>query len=387
MWKKQTIVIEKFNDMVKNSETQIQILYDHLPNPVEIYSRSGKLIKANKASERFWEISTNKTHGKLNILNNPVDINAPIVDYIHKAFKGEVVELDTYEIDPGFYNWKEGPKWLKSNIYPIQDQGGSYNNIIIIHEELTELQNMHSELSTLKQTKQKSDQLRDAFLGIISHELRTPLNWIMGFSDLIRNEKPSDKIDEFTSIINRSGKVLLSIIESLIDISMIEVDEIRVNKNEFRVTELLQEIRDHFNNDEALLNNNIEFRIKPGLEADQYSVFTDREKLKKIIINLVNNALKFTKEGFVEIGYNIKDDKNLLFYVKDSGIGIPKDQYHFIFEKFRKIDETETRTYSGTGLGLSVSKGFVEKLGGNLWVESNPGKGSSFFFNLPAKAG
>jgi signal transduction histidine kinase len=361
--------IRELEEIIEISESRFQTLYDVVPLPMEIYSRSGNLLKANPASKKFW------------------GDQGPAIDsvarYMDQALEDESFELKDYKVHPEHDQWEDGPKWLKTHILPCQVPVSNGNNVILIHEETTQYYKLKADLHDLKQLIKVGNGTRDAFLGILSHELRTPLNWIMGFTDLIRLEEPGEKISEYSQIISSSVITLMSIIDSLIDISLIESDSIRLNRVEFNLTDLFGEIKEKVLDEKTVENSKIKFRVKNILKETLTGVYTDRIVLKKVLEYLVDNALKYTSEGFVEIGCEKTGDDQLLFFVRDSGIGIARDQYPVIFEKFRKVDDSEARTYSGIGLGLSVSKGFIEKLGGNLWIESNPGEGSSFYFNLP----
>lgn len=361
-------IVRELEGTLELCESRFRTLHDLMPLPVEIYDKSGKLLKANPASQNFWG-----NHGPA---------CDSLAGYMEQAREGETMERNDYRIDPEYNQWEDGPKWLDSLILPCPDYDGHKQNVMLIHKDITDQYRLRADLNDLKNMMKVSDGTRDAFLGILSHELRTPLNWIMGFADLIRLEKPGKKITEFSQTISRSVKTLMSIIDSLIDVSMIESDAIRINKSEFKLAGLFQEIKHKVLEDENLIHNKIKVHVHEPSEESVPGIYTDRVLIKKVLCNLVDNAIKYTREGFVEIGCERTGDDQLVFYVKDSGIGISRDQYPVIFEKFRKVDDAEARTYSGMGLGLSVSKGIIEKLGGNLWIESNIGAGSTFYFSL-----
>ena len=167
---------------------------------------------------------------------------------------------------------------------------------------------------------------------------------------------------------------------------MLEADDVKGRKEAFQLNELIMEIINQFRKNDEVNDGNVELRFSLAIRNEQSTVYTDRDMLKRIVINLVDNALKYTERGFVEVGYGRRNEGNIVFHIKDTGKGIPEDQRGHVFDKFKKADESEKRMYSGTGLGLSVSKGFVEKLGGNIWFDSMPGQGSTFYFNIPVEA-
>ncbi|MBP7498073.1 MAG: response regulator, partial [Bacteroidales bacterium] len=172
----------------------------------------------------------------------------------------------------------------------------------------------------------------------------------------------------------------------VIDISKIEAGLMNVYETECPLNDLLQEVHSYFILKRTQLKKeNIEIKLIKGLEDSQSTIITDATRFRQIIINLVGNALKFTEEGKVEFGYTLTSNKTLQFYVKDTGIGIPTKHLGIIFERFRQSDYSVNRKYGGTGLGLSISKGFIELLGGKIWVKSTEGKGSIFYFTLPFK--
>lgn len=240
------------------------------------------------------------------------------------------------------------------------------------------------ELLKAKEQAEESDRLKSAFLANMSHEIRTPMNGILGFSELLKAPDLSGaQQQEYIRIIEKSGARMLSIINDIIDISKIEAGLMNVDIKECNINEKIEFIHSFFKpmvEEKGMLlvcNNTL-----PNSEA---IIKTDAEKVDSIITNLVKNAVKYSKEGVIEFGY-IKRDSNLVFYVKDTGIGIPKAKQAQIFERFIQADTVDKMAQQGAGLGLSISKAYVEMLGGMIWVESEVGKGSTFFFTLPYNA-
>ena len=234
---------------------------------------------------------------------------------------------------------------------------------------------------------EESDRLKSAFLSTMSHELRTPLNAIIGFSELIDNNTPLESIIDFTKVINNGGNHLLEIVEDIFDVTLILSGEIRINKKECELSSFMEEIYKSAKDEHEKINNkNIELIFKKPKDDKKLKLFTDLGKLKQIFINLIINALKFTHKGFVECGYLIDTNDNqsiLKFYVKDTGIGIAKEKQRLIFDVFRQVDDSHTRKYEGTGVGLTISKKLTELFGGNISVESKEDVGSTFTFSIP----
>lgn len=233
----------------------------------------------------------------------------------------------------------------------------------------------------------ESDRLKSTFLATMSHELRTPLNAIIGFSEIIDQDLPIDDILEFNKTINNSGLHLLNIVEDIFDISLIETGQLKIAKKEERLDGILDEIYEIIRDEQRRINkSNLDIKLITPPESRDLVIFTDSSRLKQILINLLKNAIKFTKEGYVYFGYKIERNQNkkvLKFYVEDTGIGIPADKLKIIFEIFRQVEDSNTRIYGGTGIGLSISKKLASLFDGDIWVESELGKGSKFYFTLP----
>ncbi len=232
----------------------------------------------------------------------------------------------------------------------------------------------------------ESDHLKSAFLATMSHELRTPLNAIIGFSDLIDEKMSVKTILEFCKIINTSGNHLLSIVEDLFDITLIESGEIKMVEDKVVLQSVMNNVHEIIKAEQQQTDKeNIDFSLIIPPERNDLIIKTDSSKLKQILINLLKNALKFTQEGHIKYGYSIEKEQGrpvLKFYVEDTGIGIPKDKQEIIFEIFRQGEDSLSREYGGTGIGLSISKKLVELLGGKIWIESEKGTGSTFYFTI-----
>lgn len=237
------------------------------------------------------------------------------------------------------------------------------------------------ELIFAKEKAEESDQLKSAFLANMSHEIRTPLNSIIGFSELLSDPDFEDvQKKEFTKTIVKSGKSLMVIISDIMDLSMIDSKQLKIRNERFFLNSVFVDLEKDFQI--RAESKEIKFLITLPAKSENIEIESDIYRLKQICNNLIGNALKFTSNGFIEIGYLLKGSK-IEFFIKDSGIGIPSVHLQTIFERFRQADITKTRKYGGNGLGLSISKNLVELLGGEIWVESEVGKGSTFYFTLP----
>ncbi|MBN2166240.1 MAG: response regulator [Marinilabiliaceae bacterium] len=241
------------------------------------------------------------------------------------------------------------------------------------------------DLDTAKRKAEESDLLKSAFLANMSHEIRTPLNAIMGFVDILEaNIFDKDERDKIIHIIHSNSNILLQLINDIIDISIIEANQIKLNYTTIKINHFLEEISADYLTHKELLSKNVELKLEIPNKNEDLELYTAPERLKQIITNLINNAIKFTHKGYIKFGYKtIKpNDQIIVFYIKDSGIGIEEKNTKLIFDRFRKI-ESPTKIFRGTGLGLSICKNLCQLLGGDIWVESVINKGSTFFFKLP----
>lgn len=242
------------------------------------------------------------------------------------------------------------------------------------------------ELKDAKERAEQSDKLKSAFLANMSHEIRTPMNGILGFSQLLLDTENQEELKEFVEVINKNGNHLLSLINDIIDISKIEAGMLTLTKSEFSLNKLMDEVFELFSRDEKVLDGLLELRVSYSMEDDQDIIFSDRTRLKQVLINLVSNACKFTDAGHIELGYALHEN-DFIFYVKDTGIGLDYDQQQYVFERFMQATVNHQPKHEGTGLGLAISKAFVKLFEGDIWAESEPGKGSVFCFTLPFNQG
>ncbi len=246
-------------------------------------------------------------------------------------------------------------------------------------------QESERELLDAKNKAEKSDKLKSAFLANMSHEIRTPMNAIIGFSQMLNDEDVTkEERIEFTGSISKSCSQLLAIIDDIIDISKIEAGYIEIKKSVFNLNEILKNLMLIYKAKTEAKGLTISLQCE--LNDTLCSIYTDPVRLKQIFTNLLDNALKFTKKGYIEFGYNIKDSY-IEFFVRDTGIGIGREHKDVIFERFRQVEIALNRSAGGNGIGLSISKALTELLGGKIWVESKRGAGSVFYFTIPYKMG
>lgn len=256
--------------------------------------------------------------------------------------------------------------------------------LIGVIRDISQQKEAEIKLKKAKEKSEESDQLKSAFLANMSHEIRTPLNSILGFSSLLKRENLTDqKKDEYLELIDSGGKRLLNIISDIVDISKLETNQLSINSKAFNLNQLIDNIQRQFNIHEANKVGTIN-TIK-ALGDSNSIISSDESRLTQILSNLLENALKFTEKGIIEFGYEYNKE-TIQFFVRDTGTGIDPKYHKIIFDRFKQIENDFTKSGSGTGLGLSIVKSLTELLGGEIWVESEKGKGSTFYFTIPNKS-
>jgi PAS domain S-box-containing protein len=271
--------------------------------------------------------------------------------------------------------------WEYLSISPLMNSKNKITHFVAIKQDITEKKRNREELIRAKLKAEESDRLKSAFLANMSHEIRTPMNGILGFINLLDSpdlEKELQK--DYIDIVKKSGKRLLDTINDIIEVSKIEQGQIEVSKADSDVEEIMQYQYSFFQL--QALEKGLHLKLESHLTGDKAFVHTDAHKLNSILGNLLRNAIKFTSGGSVTFG-NYIENNNLVFYVMDTGKGIPADRKEAIFQRFVHADMSLTRAHEGSGLGLSISKAYTEVMGGKIWVESAIDKGSTFFFTIP----
>lgn len=258
-------------------------------------------------------------------------------------------------------------------------------------EELMEgnlnIQRINKELVSAKEKAEESDRLKSAFLANMSHEIRTPMNAVIGFTEiLLKPDLAEHKKERFASLIKQRSQDLLRIIEDVLDISKLEAGQMKMIENEINLSLLLNEIYEYYRLKKEKLESKTELILKLSIDTElkQSRIKSDSLRLKQILNNLLDNAFKFTRKGVIEFGCKLESKNKILFFVKDTGIGIPLHKQKIIFDPFRQAEDMIfTRQYGGVGLGLSIVQGMVKLMKGKIWVDSKPNEGTTFFFTAP----
>ena len=244
------------------------------------------------------------------------------------------------------------------------------------------------ELVSAKGKAEKSDRLKSAFIANMSHEIRTPLNSILGYTKMLVDSVDDPEQKKHIHVIIRSGKHLLSLIDDIVDLSRLESGEMKITESAVGLKDMMEDLKGQLHA-YAVNKGKEHIELRLHLPDDKWNgsfVMADEFRVRQVLNNLLSNALKYTDQGFIEFGYDISGpEEKLLFYVRDTGVGISNNDLKIIFNRFEQGRAPSRKVVSGTGLGLAIAKGLTELLGGKIWVESTPGEGSVFYFTLPFK--
>ena len=282
-----------------------------------------------------------------------------------------------------FYNKKKNGEhyWENTHISPLLNEAGEITHFVGIIEDITEKRQMLHDMIIAKEKAEAADKLKSAFINNISHEVRTPLNGILGFTEmLVNSEYSNENKAAFMDIIKKSSARLLNTITGYMDISMLVSGNVEVHNSRFSISTMLEELKDEFR--DACAEKNLELHIQKPLSASDLELNVDRELLRKIWVQLLGNAVKYTPSGSVSFGYR-KEKEGVAFFISDTGIGMAQEETRYVFDYFRQGDDSQTRAFDGSGLGLSIARELVKLLKGSLTVESEINVGSTFTFTLP----
>jgi len=375
----------KYQEKLKESEKFNKTLIESVAEGIVVYDNEYNYIVWNNFMEEFTGIPASEIIGK-NAITTFTDIKEKNIEHLLlEVYNNKVVKSE----DLCFTNKKNQKKYWFTAIYsPHYNEQNEMIGIVATIQDITQRKQseefkelINRELILAKEKAEESDKLKTAFLSNMSHEIRTPMNGIIGFSQMLDNPKLSyEKQKVYLNIINQSCEQLLVIVDDILDISKIDTKQCSIKIDNVSVNDLLSDLVTFYRNKTKDLDINIS--INCGLSDKEGIIVVDEVKLRKVLNNLISNAVKFTPKGNINIGYTF-ENKSIVFYIKDSGIGISEELFDKIFERFRQAETTLSRRYGGTGLGLSIAQGFIELLGGKIWLESKLNVGSTFYFSIP----
>ena len=424
----ETSWVERYSSAVLNNKPVQFIDYNH--NTDRYYKVNAFAVSENKFIIQFEDVTKEKK-SEVNLIKSELEYKH-IVNSMFEMFQvveliydedGNAIDYRYLQVNPAFEKLVSKKKteligkrakevfgivedhWLET-YHKVERTGISENyenygaelnkyysvkawkvakgQVAIAFKDITTQKLYEEKLIKAKESAEETDRLKSNFLANMSHEIRTPMNGILGFAELLKTKNLSGKEQEkYLQIIEKSGDRMLNILNNIIDFSKIESGMMELDIKALNLNQKLEYIYSFFQPE--IENKGMQFLLSKSLPEYKSFIETDNEKLLAILTNLVKNAIKFTKEGTIELGYLLKGNF-LEFFVRDTGIGIDVERQKTIFERFIQADISDKSTFQGAGLGLSISKAFVEILGGQLWLESEKGEGSTFYFTLPFRS-
>jgi len=364
---------------LRESESKFKNIFEHSPLGIAILDIKGNPTNLNKQILKLLGSKSEEVSKKINTLKHE---NLKKIGF-EKTFN-QCVKNKTIIEGETFYESKWNVRInVRYILTPIFNNDNNVAGVLCIFEDFTERKKAQEDLIIAKERAEESDRLKTEFLNNMSHEIRTPMNGILGFADLLRKPNTTpEKREQFISIIQSSGNQLLRVIDDILEISRLGTKQVQPNNKEICLNDILLDLFSVF--DLKAKEQQIPLYLKKELSDTQSTIYTDETKLQKILSNLLENALKFTNKGFVELGYYLKNNR-LEIYVKDTGIGIERSKHDIIFNRFSQADKGLSRKFGGLGLGLSIAKENAELLGGEICIKSEEGKGAIFIVKIPYK--
>jgi hypothetical protein len=376
---------KKVESALRESEANLAAVIESTEESIFSINKNYELLILNEIFKKeFAQMFGYKLEKGMNVLElSPPEEQKKWRKRYERAFKGEIVsEIEEYQIN-------KSKRYFEINLHPIYDKdsitGISVRGIDITSRIKAEenLKRINRELLAAKEKAEESDKLKSAFLANMSHEIRTPMNGIIGFTELLKEPGLSGHQQQvYIDIIQNSGSRMLNTVNDLIDISRIETGQVELNLTKVNIKNEVENLYEFFAPEAHI--KGLQFFLKENLPEPDLVINTDAAKLNSILTNLIKNSIKYTDNGTIDIAYGIEGEF-VQFKVADTGPGIPLNKQKVIFDRFRQVDTDTTKVVEGSGLGLSITKAYVELLGGEISLDSQVGKGSVFSFTLPAE--
>ena len=368
----------------QESEKRFRAVFETARDSIFIKDLHGKYIQVNPAMEKLFSLASNQIVGMIGCDLFEKDAEAPIQDADHRVYAGEVMEEEHTRPINGV------PHTFHIIKAPMRDMNGEITGLCGIARDISERKKAEEELLAAKEKAESATRAKSEFLANMSHEIRTPLNAVIGMTGLLLDEDLTEEQMDCIKTIRSSGEALLTTINDILDLSKIERDKMELENRPFDIQSC---IKDSLMLAAARASGK---GLRTSFQIDCATpkvIIGDPARLRQILVNLLSNAVKFTERGEVCVNVSGKladdgaGDYDIHFAVKDTGIGIPEDKMHRLFQSFSQVDATTTRKYGGTGLGLVISKKLVEMMKGRIWVESKSGSGSTFHFTIRVRSG
>jgi len=368
-----------FFDALKQEHILLRSLIDAVPNLIFYKDTESRYLGCNDAFAAYLGLDENEIIGHTDIEL----LGEEIARHYHETDR-VLLETKQLLINEELITYPDGSQVRYETIKTLfHDVHGNIQGIIGISHNITARYEMEEQLKIAKNKAEESNRLKTAFLANMSHEIRTPLNAIIGFSNLlVYDDLTSEDKGVYSRLITQSGESLANLVNDIVDMAKIESGQIDVEKNIFPVNDVMTDLLVMYRERVNQFEGNFLIKYDPDPLFTGLTLNNDVFRMKQIIMNLLNNALKFSEKGVITFGFRVRDNLCNLF-VQDQGIGISEESLEVIFDAFTQVDGTYSRQYGGVGLGLSISKRLVVLMGGEIWVQSKPGEGSTFTFSLP----
>jgi PAS domain S-box-containing protein len=378
--KNKELAIQKDLVTKEHSESDkfYRILIQSADDGISFYDRDWNLKFANSA---FYSLIGHDAESYLS--SNPADFVHPDDQEYHEKRVKSIIDKGYFESELRLRHKDGHYVPLSTRSVAVIDDRGEILGSLTISRDITKLKQAHEELIKANVEVETSNRLKTSFLANISHEIRTPLNSVVGFSNLLLSNNITQEVkEEYIEHINHNSEKLLQIIGDIIDLSRLESSQIEITYEEASVNAIVNEIIDEARKVIRRNEKSIILNVKNQFEENADLIFTDRIWLKRVLSHLMDNAVKFTLDGSIELSY-FRENENLVFKIKDTGIGINKENLGRIFEEFRQEIDGHHRPFEGLGIGLTLAKEVIERMGGRIFVQSEKGMGSEFSFSIP----
>ena len=369
-------------DKYKRKIEELEYIISNIPDLVIRINIKGQITFINAASVFFFNKSPELLMGKdLESLIRDEGMAPLDPSFIKRIFQTRLAEI----IEGDLHSPSGTCRNIEIRILPEPKGISSEEHLVLLIRDITIRKDAERKMIRAKLKAEESDLLKSAFLANMSHEIRTPLNAIVGFSQIILDEGLSrQEQEQFYEYINQNSNQLINLVNDIIDLSKLDSNQLVIRDSIANLNRIVDEMTVLAENEKRIREKDyiLVFPDKK-LPDDDSNVLIDHYRLKQILTNLLVNAIKFTPKGFIQFGYLLKDFDTLLFFVRDTGIGIPANKQEEVFQYFHQLENTLNRANTGTGLGLAICKKLVELMNGTIWIQSEPGKGTCFFFTLP----
>lgn len=372
---------KRAEEELKESEARFRNLADNISQFAWMTDKSGYITWYNKR----WYDYSGTTHGEMKgwgwtKIHHPDHVDRVVAHFKECLQKGKKWE-DVFPLrsKSGTY------RWFLSRALPLKNSDGKITGWFGTNTDITESKKLQEELIAAKEKAEKAISVQSSFIQNISHEVRTPMNSILGFTELLQKTIKSGSEEKFLSAISYNGKQLLRLIDDIVDLSRLDKNELSLTKSIVQPEKVINQTKMQFEGLKLMLQkDNLDLKLETSEVPPNIYLYTDFHRLQQVINNLVSNAVKYTDEGYVEIGFDLDEKrKEIIFHVKDTGIGIDRENFRRVFKRFQQFNPASKNKFSGTGLGLAISKNLVKLFGGKIWFDSLPGKGTTFYFTHP----